>query len=114
MKIGILGNGQLGMMMALAAYPLGHRIRFYAPSAGDSTTGLGETVQGEYDDKGALEQFAQGLDVVTYEFENVEPAALEYLASLVPIFPPIEALAKSRDRIHEKTFFKELGADLPP
>ncbi len=113
MRIGILGNGQLGMMMALAAYPMGHRVRFFAPAPGDSTEGLGEQVLASYEDLDALRRFAAGLDVVTYEFENVDLVALQTLATMVPVYPSIEALAKSRDRVVEKTFFGEIGAQVP-
>jgi len=112
-KIGVLGIGQLGMMVALAAHPMGHRIRFLAPTEAESTSGLGELVLAEYDDVDALRRFADGLDVVTYEFENVDLEALKKLSSKVPVHPSIEALSTSRDRLLEKNFFRELGAKTP-
>ena len=93
--IGILGAGQLGRMLALAGYPLGHRFRFLDP-ASDSPTGLlADHMAFDYSDESALEQFANGSDVVTYEFENVPVEAARFLAKHVPVYPPP---AQSLDR----------------
>ena len=95
--IGILGAGQLGRMLVLAGYPLGHRFRFLAP-ASDSPAGLlADHLAFDYADKSALEQFASGLDVVTYEFENVPVEAVRYLEKFVPVYPPPMALEKAQD-----------------
>jgi len=111
--IGILGAGQLGRMLALAGYPLEMRFRFLDP-ASDSPAGLlAEHLTLGYSDASTLEQFANGLDVVTYEFENVPVAAVCHLEQFVPVYPPPIALEKAQDRFVEKSFFCELGISTP-
>jgi 5-(carboxyamino)imidazole ribonucleotide synthase len=111
--IGILGAGQLGRMLALAGYPLGHRFRFLDP-ASDSPAGLlADHLAAGYADTSSLEQFARGLDVVTYEFENVPVEAAKHLEKFVPVYPPPMALEKAQDRFVEKSFFQELGIPTP-
>ena len=111
--IGILGAGQLGRMLALAGYPLGMRFRFLDP-ASDSPAGLlAEHLAFDYSDKSTLEQFASGLDVITYEFENVPVESACYLEQNVPVYPPPIALEKAQDRLVEKSFFCELGIPTP-
>lgn len=112
-NIGILGAGQLGRMLALAGYPLGHRFRFLDP-ASDSPAGLlADHLALGYADTSALEQFTNGLDVVTYEFENVPVEAARHLEKFVPVYPPSMALEKAQDRFVEKSFFQELGIPMP-
>ena len=111
--IGILGAGQLGRMLALAGYPLGHRFRFLDP-ASDSPAGLlADHLASDYADTSALEQFANGLDVVTYEFENVPVDAARHLEKFIPVYPPSVALEKAQDRFVEKSFFQELEIPTP-
>ena len=112
--IGILGAGQLGRMLALAGYPLGLRFRLLDPAADASAGQLAEHQPGGYDDAATLEQFAAGLDVITFEFENVPVAAARALAEHVPVFPPPAALEAAQDRLTEKTFFQNLGIATPP
>ncbi len=113
--IGIMGGGQLGRMLALAGYPLGLHFRFIDPVAGEAPVdALGERVRGDYTDPAALEQFAAGADVVTYEFENVPVAAAQQLAARLPVYPPPAALEASQDRLREKSFFREQGIPTPP
>ena len=69
--VGVLGAGQLGRMTALAGYPLGVRFRFLDPTPGSPASHMAEQVVASYDDMFALELFSDGLQVVTYEFENV-------------------------------------------
>ncbi len=111
--IGILGAGQLGRMLALAGYPLGHRFRFLDPASNSPAGLLAEHLAFGYADKSALEQFTRGLDVITYEFENVPVDAAHYLEKFVPVYPPPIALEKAQDRFVEKTFFCELGIPTP-
>jgi 5-(carboxyamino)imidazole ribonucleotide synthase len=111
--IGILGAGQLGRMLALAGYPLGHRFRFLDP-ASDSPAGLlADHLALDYADTASLEQFAKGLDVITYEFENVPVDAARHLEKFVHVYPPPIALEKAQDRFIEKSFFRELGIPIP-
>ena len=109
--IGILGAGQLGRMLALAGYPLGMRFRFLDP-ASDSPAGLlAEHLAFDYSDTSALEWFASGLDVITYEFENVPVETARYLEKFIPVYPGPIALEKAQDRFIEKSFF--CGLEIP-
>jgi 5-(carboxyamino)imidazole ribonucleotide synthase len=111
--IGILGAGQLGRMLALAGYPLGMRFRFLDPAL-DSPAGLlADHLTFDYSDEAALTQFANGLAVITYEFENVPIGAARYLEKFVSVYPPPLALEKAQDRFVEKSFFCELGIPTP-
>lgn len=112
-NIGILGAGQLGRMLALAGYPLGHRFRFLDP-ASDSPAGLlADHLAFDYSDETVLSKFADGLGIVTYEFENVPVKAARYLEKFVSMYPPPIALEKAQDRFLEKSFFCELGIPTP-
>ena len=109
MTIGILGGGQLGYMLALAGYPLGLRFRFLDPSPEAPVGRIAQRVTGDFDDEAALEKFASGLELVTYEFENVPVAATRFLSERVPVFPPPAALEVAQDRLKEKALFRKLG-----
>src|SRR5689334_19847130 len=98
-RLGVLGGGQLGRMMALEGQPLGVDFRFFDPSSEAAAKQLGELVVADFDDISALNRFADGMDVVTFEFENVPVATAEALAKKVPIQPPPAALAKFQDRL---------------
>ena len=108
--IGILGGGQLGRMIALAAARLGYRAHVYAPEAsGPATEVAAEWTQGRFEDADAMRAFAASVDVATYEFENVDPNAVAYLAGRVPVAPSARSLEVSRYRPHEKALVAELG-----
>ena len=113
-KVGIIGGGQLGRMMALAAVPLGIRCQCLDPATEAPVTGLCEQVVAANDDPAALDRLAEGVEVVTYEFENVPVAAAKRLATLVPVFPPPAALEVAQDRLLEKNLAKRLGIPTPP
>src|SRR5260370_30219604 len=89
--IGILGGGQLGYMLALAGYPLGLHFRFLDPSPEAPVGRIAQRVTADYGDQAALEKFASGLELVTYEFENVPVEAANFLAECVPVYPPPSA-----------------------
>lgn len=112
--IGILGAGQLGRMLALAGYPLGLRFRFFDPAPASPASHLAEQICAPYDDEGALRRFAEGLALVTYEFENVPVAAARLLERHLPVYPPPAALEAAQDRLAEKQFFQRLGIPTPP
>jgi len=112
-NIGVLGAGQLGRMLALAGYPLGHRFRFLDPASDSPASLLADLLAFDYTDTSALEQFANGLDVVTYEFENVPVETARYLEKFVPVHPPSIALEKAQDRFVEKSFFCEFDIPTP-
>jgi 5-(carboxyamino)imidazole ribonucleotide synthase len=107
--IGILGGGQLGYMLALAGYPLGLHFRFLDPSPEAPVGRIAHRVTAEYTDVQALQRFAQGLEVVTYEFENVPVEAARLLAERTVVYPPVNALEEAQDRLREKSLFKKLG-----
>ena len=109
MTIGILGGGQLGYMLALAGYPLGLRFRFLDPSPEAPVGRIAQRVTADFDDLAALERFCGGLELVTYEFENVPVDAAKFLAERVPVYPPPAALEAAQDRLNEKQLFQKLG-----
>jgi len=105
--IGIVGGGQLGRMLALAAAKLGYRCHVYAPDA-DSVAAqvAGAFTLSAFDDESALTRFAAEVDVATYEFENIATAPLRALAEIVGVYPPVEALETAQDRLGEKRFIE--------
>jgi 5-(carboxyamino)imidazole ribonucleotide synthase len=107
--IGILGGGQLGYMLALAGYPLGLRFRFLDPSPEAPVGRIAQRVTADFLDENAMEKFANGLELVTYEFENVPVAATKFLAERVPVFPSPATLEVAQDRLKEKGLFHKLG-----
>ena len=113
MNVGILGGGQLGRMLALAGYPLGLRFRFLEPVRPAPVDGLGRVVRARYDDADAVRRLARGLDVVTYEFENVPDSTARLLEELLPVHPPTAALRVGQDRLAEKQLFESLGISTP-
>lgn len=113
--IGILGGGQLGRMLAIAAASMGYRVHSYAPDeeipGGDVSAAV---TRAGYDDFAALDRFAASVDVVTYEFENIDVAAVEHVAARVPVRPGAAALRVSQDRVTEKEFVAGLGGRPAP
>lgn len=113
--IGILGGGQLGRMLSVAASRLGFKTCIYEP-AGDCPASHVSNFhfQKPYEDANALRQFAGAVDVVTYEFENIPTSALDVLEEARPIRPGREALRVSQDRLTEKEFLTGLGLTTAP
>jgi 5-(carboxyamino)imidazole ribonucleotide synthase len=112
-KIGILGAGQLGRMLALAGYPMGMDFVFLDPAAEACAAPLGEHLCADYTDEGALARLCESCDLVTYEFENVPAKAAEFVAAHRPLYPPVSALIGGQDRLSEKTLFTRLGIPTP-
>ena len=112
--IGILGGGQLGRMLSVAASRLGYRCHIFEPGAAPAGDVAYKVTTAPYEDESALRAFAEAVDVITYEFENVPTSALDLLESLRPIRPNRRALAISQDRIPEKTFLNDLGLATAP
>ena len=107
--IGILGGGQLAKMLAAAAADLGYNINIYCPDRGCPAAQVAnETVFGSYDNEDKLVDFAKNVDVLTYEFENIETEALEKLEKIVEIRPSIKALKIFQDRYTEKSYLNSL------
>jgi 5-(carboxyamino)imidazole ribonucleotide synthase len=113
--IGILGGGQLGRMLSVAAARLGYRTHIFEPGANPPAADVAHAVTtAGYDDAAGLTAFASAVDVITYEFENIPTSALDLLESLRPIRPGRRALAISQDRIAEKDFLTSLGLTVAP
>ena len=113
--IGILGGGQLGRMLTLAAARLGLRCHIFAPEAESPAFQVAAAHScAAYDNTDALEAFAAAVDVVTYEFENVPADTAAILGRLKPLAPGAEALATSQDRLAEKTFLAGIGLQTAP
>ncbi len=108
--IGILGGGQLGRMLSVAASRLGLRTHIYEPGANPPAGDVAHRITtAGYDDAAALAAFAASVDVITYEFENIPTAALDLLEQHRPIRPGRVALSTSQDRLAEKAFLQGLG-----
>ena len=112
--IGILGGGQLGRMLSVAASRLGYRSHIYEPGAAPAGDVAAMVTNAPYEDAAALAAFAASVDVVTYEFENVPTAALDAIEAVVPIHPNRRALAISQDRADEKDFLNGIGLATAP
>ena len=113
--IGILGGGQLGRMLALAAANMGYRVHILAPEAelvaGDVAA---DVTRADYADRAALDDFAARIDVATYEFENIDIGAVRYLAERCRVRPGARALEIAQDRLAEKRFVAALGGRPAP
>ena len=113
--IGILGSGQLGRMLVIAASQLGLRTHVYAPDAENSPAGdiAHDRTEAAYDDHAALARFASSIDAVTSEFENVPASTMATLAKTCLASPGEAALHTAQHRIREKTLARDLGIDTP-
>ena len=113
-RIGVLGGGQLGQMLGLAAIPLGLECVFYDPSPDAPARVAGRHVCAAWDDRDALARFAESVDVITFEFENVPTASLAFLAGVRPVRPGVRSLELTCDRIREKEFLRDAGVPVQP
>lgn len=113
--IGILGGGQLGRMLSVAAARLGLKTHIFEPGTNAPAGDVAHQVTtASYDDEDALAAFGNAVDVITYEFENIPTSALDLLETLAPIHPGRQALATSQDRLTEKAFLQDLGLQTAP
>ncbi|WP_375689488.1 5-(carboxyamino)imidazole ribonucleotide synthase [Pseudooceanicola sp. LIPI14-2-Ac024] len=113
--IGILGGGQLGRMLSAAASRLGIACHVYEPGANPPAADVARAcTTASYEDEAALRAFAESVDVITYEFENIPTSALDLLETIRPIRPGREALRVSQDRLTEKSFLRDLGLATAP
>jgi 5-(carboxyamino)imidazole ribonucleotide synthase len=113
MRIGIIGAGQLGRMLALAGYPLGLRFTFLDQGLDSPGAQVGEMITGAFDDPDKLLELANAVDVITFDVENVPVTAVSEIALRRPFWPPVAALGASQDRLHEKTLFRTLRIPTP-
>lgn len=111
--VGILGGGQLARMMALAGARLGLRVRVVDTAADACASQVAPLTCADYNDFDAISEFADTVDVVTFDFENVPADTAMFLAARVPVFPNPQALAVSQDRLEEKQLFQKLGMATP-
>lgn len=114
--IGILGSGQLGQMLALAARSMGYRVHVLSPRPEPTPTGMvaDKVYTVPYEDLDAVRAFAQGVEVVTYEFENVPAATAAACAEFAPLYPDAQALHTAQNRLREKAFFTSHGLPTAP
>ncbi len=114
-KIGILGGGQLGRMLSVAASRLGLQTHIFEPGTNPPAAQVtAELTTAPYSDTAAIRAFAKSVDVVTYEFENIPPDALDEIERICPVHPGLTALAVSQDRVKEKDFLNGLGLTTAP
>lgn len=113
-RIGIIGGGQLGRMLALAGIPLGLEFVFLDPSPEACARLVGKQIVADYDELMALERLVNETDIVTLEFENIPVAAARFVQGRGLLFPGPRALEVAQDRVNEKTLFDELGIPTPP
>ena len=112
--IGILGSGQLGRMLAMAASRLGLKSHIYADSPGPAFDVASATTIAPYSDEQALAAFAATIAVATYEFENIPVETVAFLNKRIPVRPGVTALACAQDRLNEKHLFRDLGIATAP
>lgn len=114
MKVGIIGGGQLGRMLALAGYQIGVHSTFLDPDAGSSGGQVGPVVVGAIDDPVQVRTLAEQVDVLTFDIENVPVEVLADAAEVVAVLPPPQALAVAQDRLSEKRLFEAIGIPTTP
>jgi len=113
--IGILGGGQLGRMLAMAAAQLGFHTHIYCPDDKNPAEQVTDRLSRKsYVDEAALRQFAKAVDVITYEFENIPVETVAFLRQYAPVFPSAQVLEISQDRLHEKDFLNKIGINTAP
>ncbi len=109
-----MGAGQLGQMLAVAGRNLGFEFRFFSPDENAPAGRFAELVVSDYANEKALAHFADGVDVVTYEFESISADAVKFVSGRVPVYPPLVALETAQDRDAEKSCFERLEIPTAP
>jgi 5-(carboxyamino)imidazole ribonucleotide synthase len=113
--IGILGGGQLGKMLAMAASEMGYNTHIYTNESDCPAAAISRRITvAEYDDEEALASFAKRVDVVTYEFENIPISPVRWLAAWVPVYPDPDLLSITQHRVQEKQAVRQLGITTAP
>jgi 5-(carboxyamino)imidazole ribonucleotide synthase len=113
MNIGILGGGQLALMLSKAAQHLGHKVFIYSSESNKTLDTLAHVTHGKYNDAEKIQHFSEQLDVLTYEFEHLDVEALAKLKNLHILKPSLDALKITQDRNLEKNLLSKLGIALP-
>lgn len=109
-KLGILGGGQLGRMSALAAANLGIETVIFTPESNSPASQVVRTTfEADYSDQESLRKFAESVDVITYEFENIPVETVEFLQGMKPVYPDMQVLQFTQHRVHEKQFLNDHG-----
>lgn len=114
MRVGVIGGGQLGRMLALAAAPLGIRVTALDGARDAPAGAVCPLIEADFSDREALERLAGAADVVTFDFENVPADAVEWLSARTRVVPAANALRAAQDRVSEKSLFRRLGIPTPP
>lgn len=109
LRIGVLGGGQLGRMMALAGYPLDLAFSFYESTPDCPSAALGKVFGDAQNSMASLDAFIESADVFTYEFENIPVSWVERIAAKKPVYPGVKSLAVSQNRLNEKKLFSSLN-----
>ena len=113
--IGILGGGQLGRMLAIAASRMGFKTHIFEPEKNPPASHVSDQLTtASYEDNNALSKFAKSVDVITFEFENIPADALNAVEAICDVLPARNALATSQDRLKEKEFLSELNLKVAP
>jgi 5-(carboxyamino)imidazole ribonucleotide synthase len=112
-RVGIVGGGQLGRMLALAGHDLGIVCTTLDPAGDSPASSVAPAIVGDYDDRERLAELAAACDVVTYEFENVPVDAARFVETMRTVLPPPAALEAAQDRLAEKQLFTEVGLPVP-
>src|SRR6187397_2269395 len=112
--VGVMGGGQLGRMFAIAARRMGYRVHTFSPDEDTPTGQLADReVAARYDDLAAVRDFARGVDVLTFEFENIPTATIDACAELCEVRPAGRVLQLCQHRLREKEFLANAGFPLP-
>lgn len=113
--VGIVGGGQLGRMLSMAANRLGYRVHIFTPDEDSPAAQVSaQATVADYSDEAALHAFASSTDVITFEFENIPHQSVQWLNEHVSVRPRWESLHITQNRIREKTFLRDSGVELPP
>jgi 5-(carboxyamino)imidazole ribonucleotide synthase len=113
-RIGVLGGGQLGRMLALAGIPLGFRFVFLDPAPDACAATVGKLLQAGFSDEKAARNLAEKVDVATFDFENVPESTARAFQEICPLYPEPGALGAGQDRVSENELFARLGIRVPP
>lgn len=113
-KVGVLGAGQLARMLALAGHPLGISLHCMDSAEEPCAGPVAKVINGDFSDQNMLQHFASDVDVMTYETENIPVQTIQWVSQICPVYPGLEALALTQDRLTEKMFCQRLQIPTVP